>query len=360
MTLFSTGTADAPRRRGGRPARGRRHRRPRGPRPDASSRSTSTAIVAAAERTGRVITVEEHSVIGGLGGAVAEALVGAPPDARQPDRPPGPLPGVGPERRPARDLRPLGARGWRTRCARILGAPDREPAPWLAAGRGQRVSPLGRQGRSRLAGRRRRARPPSRRPGGPWPRRSAGAAPATTCSASRVRSARRMDGWRSAVQWASDPGREQRDVGPRVRLQRPPDALEGHVARQGEQPRVEPRVGHGHLVAIAGRGGPLHRIAQGLELGEVGVRHARHAEPRTERLELGPHGVGLEQLGGAGPPDARSPERGDLDEAERFETAQGLAHRRLARAERRGRRGSRRSASRAGRRRRGCPGGGGP
>ena len=32
------------------------------------------AIVAAAERTGRVITVEEHSVIGGLGGAVAETL----------------------------------------------------------------------------------------------------------------------------------------------------------------------------------------------------------------------------------------------------------------------------------------------
>ena len=32
------------------------------------------AIVAAAGRTGRVITVEEHSVIGGLGGAVAETL----------------------------------------------------------------------------------------------------------------------------------------------------------------------------------------------------------------------------------------------------------------------------------------------
>jgi transketolase len=31
-------------------------------------------LVAAAERTGRVITVEEHSVIGGLGGAVAETL----------------------------------------------------------------------------------------------------------------------------------------------------------------------------------------------------------------------------------------------------------------------------------------------
>ena len=32
------------------------------------------AIVASAERTGRVVTVEEHSVIGGLGGAVAEVL----------------------------------------------------------------------------------------------------------------------------------------------------------------------------------------------------------------------------------------------------------------------------------------------
>ncbi len=34
----------------------------------------TAAIVAAAERTGRVITIEEHSVIGGLGGAVAETL----------------------------------------------------------------------------------------------------------------------------------------------------------------------------------------------------------------------------------------------------------------------------------------------
>ncbi len=32
------------------------------------------AIVAAAERTGEVITIEEHSIIGGLGGAVAETL----------------------------------------------------------------------------------------------------------------------------------------------------------------------------------------------------------------------------------------------------------------------------------------------
>jgi transketolase len=34
----------------------------------------TAAIVGAAERTGRVITIEEHSVIGGLGGAVAETL----------------------------------------------------------------------------------------------------------------------------------------------------------------------------------------------------------------------------------------------------------------------------------------------
>jgi transketolase len=31
-------------------------------------------LVAAAEKTGRVVTVEEHTVIGGLGGAVAETL----------------------------------------------------------------------------------------------------------------------------------------------------------------------------------------------------------------------------------------------------------------------------------------------
>jgi transketolase len=32
------------------------------------------AIVAAADRTGIVVTVEEHTVLGGLGGAVAEVL----------------------------------------------------------------------------------------------------------------------------------------------------------------------------------------------------------------------------------------------------------------------------------------------
>ncbi|MBI2115119.1 MAG: transketolase family protein, partial [candidate division NC10 bacterium] len=32
------------------------------------------AVVAAAERTGLVVTAEEHSILGGLGGAVAEVL----------------------------------------------------------------------------------------------------------------------------------------------------------------------------------------------------------------------------------------------------------------------------------------------
>ena len=39
-----------------------------------SSRSTRELVVASASKTGKVVTVEEHSVIGGLGSAVAEVL----------------------------------------------------------------------------------------------------------------------------------------------------------------------------------------------------------------------------------------------------------------------------------------------
>ena len=39
-----------------------------------SSRSTRTPIVALAERTGAIVTAEDHSIIGGLGSAVAEVL----------------------------------------------------------------------------------------------------------------------------------------------------------------------------------------------------------------------------------------------------------------------------------------------
>jgi transketolase len=41
---------------------------------DAADLLDTGAIVAAADRTGRVVTIEEHTVIGGLGGAVAETL----------------------------------------------------------------------------------------------------------------------------------------------------------------------------------------------------------------------------------------------------------------------------------------------
>ena len=40
-----------------------------------SARSTREAIVAAARETGAIVTVEEHTVYGGLGSAVAEVVV---------------------------------------------------------------------------------------------------------------------------------------------------------------------------------------------------------------------------------------------------------------------------------------------
>ena len=66
------------------------------------------AIVAAAERTGRVITVEEHTVIGGLGGAVAETLSEHRPTRVNRIGLQDVYPRVGPERRAARHLRAVG------------------------------------------------------------------------------------------------------------------------------------------------------------------------------------------------------------------------------------------------------------
>jgi transketolase len=42
--------------------------------------------VAAARETGGILTLEQHSVLGGLGGAVAEVLAEAPLDRRVPFR----------------------------------------------------------------------------------------------------------------------------------------------------------------------------------------------------------------------------------------------------------------------------------
>ena len=78
------------------------------------------AIVAAAEKTGRVVTAEEHTIIGGLGGAVAETLGEhrpTPHEARGHQRR---LRRVGAQRRAAREVRTDRRRTSQPR-----------PAPWL-------------------------------------------------------------------------------------------------------------------------------------------------------------------------------------------------------------------------------------
>jgi len=98
------------------------------------------AIVAAAERTGRVITTEEHTVIGGLGGAVAETLAEHRPRAWT---------GSGfrtwtsirPQRRPARHLRPL--RGAGERAGPADPRPGRADRGGSRAGTSARVDPRG-------------------------------------------------------------------------------------------------------------------------------------------------------------------------------------------------------------------------
>jgi hypothetical protein len=77
----------------------------------------------------------------------------------------------------------------------------------------------------------------------------------------------------------------------------------------------------------------LHLLAERLEVGQVGVRHPRNAEARTERLQLRADRVGLQQLGEARLAHACSPKRQDLHHAEGLETAERLAHRRLAGSE---------------------------
>ena len=64
------------------------------------------AIVAAAEKTGLVVTAEEHTIIGGLGGAVAETLGEHAPHAHEAGRHQGHLRRVGAQRGPAREVRP--------------------------------------------------------------------------------------------------------------------------------------------------------------------------------------------------------------------------------------------------------------
>ena len=64
------------------------------------------AIVAAARETRGIVTAEEHTVRGGLGGAVAEVVVDAPPGADAHPGHPGRLRADRLRRVPARPLRP--------------------------------------------------------------------------------------------------------------------------------------------------------------------------------------------------------------------------------------------------------------
>ena len=63
------------------------------------------AIVAIAERTGRIVTAEDHSIIGGLGSAVAEVLGERHPTPAAPCRSPGRLRRIRPQRLPAGEIR---------------------------------------------------------------------------------------------------------------------------------------------------------------------------------------------------------------------------------------------------------------
>ena len=62
-------------------------------------------ILSAARETGFVVTVEEHSIMGGLGGAVCRAARGAAADTHAADRSAGRVRGVGHEQRAAGEVR---------------------------------------------------------------------------------------------------------------------------------------------------------------------------------------------------------------------------------------------------------------
>ena len=158
-------------------------------------------IVAAAEKTGRVITVEEHTVIGGLGGPSPRRFREHRPTRRQPDRAPGSLPAVGAERRPARHLRPVGVSG--------RGAGSSHPRRDRL-----RVRLEAREGlRRRLSAKLRRAAgaegcpiPPSPFEGDRWHPRNGGEERPRPARCRALRTASRIGQWRSADHVASAPG----------------------------------------------------------------------------------------------------------------------------------------------------------
>ena len=126
------------------------------------------------------------------------------------------------------------------------------------------------------------------------------------------------------------PGDHERQVRARKRLQRPPHALQRGVARGVDESGVEAGVGDRDRVSITRARGSLHLLPELDQLGEVGLGELRDGQAGTQRLQLGPDHVGLEELARRGMANAGAPEGRDLDEAQRLESAQGLADGRLA------------------------------
>src|SRR5664280_868124 len=106
-------------------------------------------------------------------------------------------------------------------------------------------------------------------------------------------------------------------------------ALQRGVACGVDEPGVEAGVGDRDRVSITRARGSLHLLPELDQLGEVGLGELRDGQAGTQRLQLGPDDVGLEELARRGMANAGAPERRDLDEAQRLESAQGLAHGRL-------------------------------
>ena len=75
VTIIANGIMVSRAARGGRPARAAGHRGARPQHGDRSARSTGRRSSTRPRETGAIVTVEEHTVRGGLGGAVAEVVV---------------------------------------------------------------------------------------------------------------------------------------------------------------------------------------------------------------------------------------------------------------------------------------------
>ena len=119
---------------------------------------------------------------------------------------------------------------------------------------------------------------------------------AAAASPSRARRASRIGTWRSDSASRSMPGLRDREVGPRVRLEERPLALQRGVAGGAHDRRVERRVGLRLVVRVAAPGGVAHRLQQLGQLQQLVLGHPLGGQPGGERLERRADGERLQQL----------------------------------------------------------------